>query len=293
MTLQVVKQAIDDGKIPKRDLSILRARYENKPIQAYDSEYFESEKFTLNLLSWSSLVGVRTPPDAGQISLIREVLTEEFENLTLEEIEVALKMNLLDEFDKPVEHFNYFNVSYLTAILRQYLGRRQSTEKRYRPLVQKANFEEKIMLTELQKSMIVIQGVFSNFKRHLAGFETYGISSQYEWLKTINFDFFTKEEEQEEYKTCVLALESLIATTLDRKVRESMVEVKKDEKRLFLFASTKRNENLLIKMFEIYKDSPEKLFYDIGSKFCEFHGITSEQFNQELLQFPEGMLWHD
>lgn len=168
-----------------REKQIASARYENTPIGCLAEDFFTTTDWSKRLYMWCSYAGVRDLPDQMTEVFLVETLTNEFSGLTLEEVEVAIRMNVLGEFEPPVKHFNLFNVSFLADLIKQYKHHRLEADKKYqqvRFLLEKPKAPE---LSEFAKDMITAEGVYDDYMRYCAGEEIFGHSVKYDFLERI------------------------------------------------------------------------------------------------------------
>lgn len=110
--------------------AILRARYQHPRICDIGVDVFATNQFKLRVMYWCQLVGVRMPPDAMQMTLISRYLAKRVNGLTFPEIDEALEQDVIG--DDRTEHFQQFDLKFLSSVLNKYQKKRQLAEKKYR-----------------------------------------------------------------------------------------------------------------------------------------------------------------
>lgn len=232
---------------------------------------------------------IRDLPDSSIIELIIDLLKYHVKNMTFEEIDLAIKMNLLGELDDRVEAFNSMDIRFLSKVISLYKKHRANAIKKYNDLQKKYAKQAKDRLTSLQKEIISVFGVLKDYENFISDIKTDGKSTIYEILKRYNVTNFTKEDEDNEIKIVTEASYLLIKTTLDATLREMLTEVYSDEKRQLSFERISAQEKLCIKYFNKVKEENLNLGKIIEEKFLEYHKTSIQVLNENIAQIPVSM----
>lgn len=263
-----------------------------KPISSLPAVFFGSQGYADKLWLWCTLNGIRDLPDVGLTALLTDILCTHSKGLSLEEIDLAMKMNLLGEFGEPVEAFNSLSVKFLTQIIRLYEKHRIAARRKLDAELAKLK-SEPIVLSDLQLDVIKCFGVKKAFENFQNDVEIYGKSALYDFLKKLGVIEFTEADEEEEIKIATEGTYLTIKSTLDGQLRERLNSLVLDVERLNLSSRLIAQEALLIKYFKIALESGVKFNALLEEKMLAFHKITLEELNENIKLIPAHMLKMD
>lgn len=171
--------------LPYRERQSLQAMHDNKAISLYDWEYFEGIEFRQRILGWCAIANINTPPDDIMLQLIVDTLRNDFGGLTFAEIELALKMNALEEFEKPIETYNHFSLAFIGKVISQYKKTRKNAQKEYEEILRKRALPARVELTEEQTEDVIAEAIVNDYAQWRAGQEVWGLATKYDFLEKI------------------------------------------------------------------------------------------------------------
>lgn len=88
------------------------------------------------------LLGIKNPPSAS-MNFILDFFRKYYNKITLAEFSLAIEMNLLDLFPKRVEHFQDFNLDFISAVMNYYsTSKREAIQNYHRAQPQAKEVEE-------------------------------------------------------------------------------------------------------------------------------------------------------
>lgn len=172
--------------LTKRELEILSSRYsnDNTPINFYHEQYFTTWEFRQKYIHWCAISGVSIPPDQVIEEYMTSIIRSEWGDMTFQEIELALKMNLLGDFSDVIEPYNNFNIRFLSAIIRAYkIKRSLADSKMYdiKRLLDKAPLKE---FTPEEIELIHVESIVKNYQSYLNDHTCLvaGLATSYDFL---------------------------------------------------------------------------------------------------------------
>lgn len=278
-----------EKNISDRELKILKAKYQNRPILTYPEQYYSSQEFLNRVVAWTSFFSVRDLPDRGQLHLIKMLFINEIGGMTFEEIDVAMWMNTMGEFGQKIQAYNRFDLQFLAQLIVAYKEKRTAAEQKYRDVREKLALPEQKPLTELQKDLIITDGVIKTYEKYLRGDDLYGKSSIFDLflkLKVIKMEKLRWEERKE---SACAAFRSLIAGTTDLEARESMVKLEKDAGRHQIFIENRVKEQVIDDVFLQMKEKGIEFHPFMIQKFMDLYQISAEQLQKEVEYIPAYM----
>lgn len=213
----------------------------------------------------------------------------EIGGMTFEEIDVAMWMNTMCEFGQKIQAYNRFDLQFLAQLIVAYKEKRIAAEQKYRDVREKLALPEQKPLTELQKDLIITDGVIKTWEKYLRGDDLYGKSSIFDHflkLKVIKMENLRWNERKE---SACAAIRSLIAVTTDLELRESMVRIEKDEGRLQIYTDNRVKDQIIDEVFLQMKEKGVEFQVFMVKKFIELYQITEEQLKQEVESIPAYM----
>lgn len=114
---QNISKALE--KMNKIDAKIIEASKFNTIIKNLSFEEFY-KNFQSNLLKLSYLIGLDKPLEKIEIALLANHVYDYHDNFTIDEIELAFKLNEAGKLEKKINHFQIFTCSYISDILNNY-----------------------------------------------------------------------------------------------------------------------------------------------------------------------------
>lgn len=188
------QNSLEIQALPMRDREILQAQYTNPTIQEMGMDLFIGGMWRKKLLFWAELIGLRKQVmlEDGTISCVTDLQEEilcrlisaEYGGLTLQEVDVALKMNLLGEFEEKIKHYNEFNVEYLTQIIAAYKKHRIVALKKYREILYKLNYVEP-PVSKKEADYRSGRAIYRKYKDLLSGNKQLGLHVDFIFLNKI------------------------------------------------------------------------------------------------------------
>lgn len=98
---------------------ILAIEQSSKPIKQYDES--DIARLAGRIVWWQNMLGVTTPLTIPETEDLIEHLQEFYEEMSMEEIELALKMTAAHRLDlQKTDHYNRFGIIYLGNVLAAY-----------------------------------------------------------------------------------------------------------------------------------------------------------------------------
>jgi len=168
---------------------------EQKIIQGhYDrkiSSFFEAEDKNVQfqnlhklIVKWSVLCGVKPLPLDEEIRLFVEYIAEHFYRLSLLEIDNAFNLATSGTLNVNAEHYQSFNVIYISKIINAYKDYKGKFILEYQELIEKTEEKEP---TEEERHELMLNAI-------LDGFDKYKEEKYYNDFGYITYDFLDKLE---------------------------------------------------------------------------------------------------
>ena len=108
----------------------------NRIIEAQQSEKISKcglPEFTQSIVKICALNGVAMV-DIPFIQIMHQILSNAFQSVTLQDLMIAVEMNITNQFDKKINHFQTIDASYISDILSLYLIHKGKAIIEYRNL---------------------------------------------------------------------------------------------------------------------------------------------------------------
>jgi hypothetical protein len=199
---------------------------------------------------------------------IVELLQNEFSGYSFEEIDLALKMNILGEFDKPVEAFNQFSLKYLATLMQQYRSHRIAADKAYHEMRFKFEKPKQIELSQAQKDFNAAKAIVSEFMTMVEnGGEMFGLATKYDFLVRMGLLVVPEEHFQTVVNDAKEAIKLQAKTVADEERRRWLNTRIENEESFTLISEIHAKEKIAGMYFlESAKDAAdfvETMFYRI------------------------------
>lgn len=246
--------------LPLREKQALSAMHEHLLIAEYPAEYWLSDEWVLKLSSWCMLLGITQIPDKIEVTFLEEALINDFNSHSFAEIEVALKMCVMDEFSERIEAYNKLNLRFLALVMKQYRKFRKDVANKYEEIKFKIDRPAPKVYTDFELDINTGTEIWDDYIRVCNNIDIFGLSHKPDLL----------------LKLLVLSSEEIGVDVL--KMKEEIMQrdpenYKKDAK-LRLEALQKDAERLDIHTNNVVKDKMYRQWLE-GLKKAE---TTFEQF---------------
>lgn len=253
--------------------------HEHQFIGEYPVEYWSSREWGTKLYSWCVILGLTDVPDQVEEPFIVEALMNDYKGHSFAEIEVALKMVVMNEFSTTIEAYNKLNLRFLAKMMNEY--------RKYRKDV--ANKYEEIRIaamkplpppepTEFEVDIATVQDMWSDYIRLWRDIFVYPGQFKAELLCKIGI--LSSEEIHEHSKVINREiLDEYSKTTSERRKRELGPYIDDKEKR-HIFAERTAKANFYTNWLQKLKE--EKITFEqfcdlVESKVFALHGVQKLQ----------------
>lgn len=165
---------------------MLSAMHEHQLIGEYGNEYWLSEPWAERLTKWCSILGLTQVPDELEEQFLVEALANDFKGHSFAEIEVALKMCVMDEFPQPIEAYNKLNLRFLAKLMNAYRVFRKEVANKYEEV--KFDLQKPVdpgPPTPFSLDMAVCAGIWEDYVRYSNDVEIYPASYKAELLQKL------------------------------------------------------------------------------------------------------------
>lgn len=284
--LKVVDKTENLEGLSSRHKEILDSRYRYHPISCYEPEFFKTQEFRSKIVMWCALATIVDLPDKILVDAVVMILTTEYGGLTLEEITLALKMNIVGQFPEVVNSYNSFSIKFMCSVLNHYKKFRLEAENAYQDLRSTLLIPEKVELSSFQEDYITGAGIIADsFKLHnnqevIGGFLT-------------GFDYMSRlgilEYDQAEFDAEVDNTVKMMHDNGERikRLSSNKFEMKTlfgDEKAIRAAAESIAKEELCKKF--IYNINPKDLVTLVERCLQDAYQLSDERVEQELAAIP-------
>jgi hypothetical protein len=203
---------------------------------------------------------------------LEETLGNELAGYSLQEIDVALKMNVMGEFEPTrefpngsVEAYNMFNIKFLAGVIKQYRKFRVQADKEYTELRYKTEKPAQIELSEAQKDLITAEGVLGDFRNMLDGYELFGLATKYDFLIKIGALVVPPDSLEEMINRAKEVIERQATTSTNKTQRKWLRSRMMDPESLRVTTENTAKEMIVAELFnEFTKDTPsvDEMYYN-------------------------------
>lgn len=176
----------------------------NRIIKAQESEKISKcglPEFAQCIVKICALNGV-TMVDIQFIQIMHQILSNAFPSVTLEDLMIAIEMNITNQFDKKVNHFQTIDASYISDVLSLYLTHKAKAIIEYRNLELKWKEQNPPEPTDAENEIKVdwMKLIHEHIEQWKKGKKTSAMLCSYrivEWMHStglITDDMYSKEE---------------------------------------------------------------------------------------------------
>ncbi len=134
-----------------------------KLIAEYPEEYWRSKLWVKRCTTWLALLGINKYPDEVEEEILQAALKTEFRGHSFSEIELALKMSVMDEFAKPVEAYNKLNFRFLANVMNQYRRFRKDVANKYEEIKFVLERPKPVIPTQFENDIQLGQVIWTDF----------------------------------------------------------------------------------------------------------------------------------
>lgn len=278
------------SQLPERELQILEARYGNAPIQSYPADFFAQKAFLQRLAMWCTMSGIRDLPDEMLEELLVDMLRNEYGGLTLEEISLAMRMNIMGEMGDPVIAYNSLDIQFITQVINRYKEHRLRADKKYIGICHKMELPTAKQLHDFQKDWIAAAGVEVSFNKFMAGREVFGYAMHFDTLVNLKMINPSEEKMAEYEKMGQEEIQRRRANAQDKDSNKFWKERVENVAMMQISARTLGKELYIQALFEKHKPSEEqepglfalKLSAAVRAKYPELSDTQAQALIDEL-----------
>lgn len=179
-----VKDQPQIATFPSRELQVLSAMYEHQLIGEFPLSYFDTELWATRYTSWLILLGINSkePIDEYEEHYLVDALVNEFKGHSFAEIELALRMCLMDEFAEPIEAYNRLNLRFLAKVMKAYRLFRKNVANKYEEIKFKLEKPVPIIPTAEDLDFVVGNQILDDYLRLGNNIDIFGISTKADLL---------------------------------------------------------------------------------------------------------------
>ena len=178
LQMQIIQDWAQDDK------KIVKAYYDRKISTFFEAEDKNQQFQNLHklLIKWCVLTGVKPMPLDEEMRMFVEYVAEHFYRFSLLEIDNAFNLATAGKLNVDPNHYQSFNVIYISNILNAYVEFRGKYILDYRKKLEES---QKVEPTEEEKTQLMIEGILEAFDRYKE--EPY--FNPFGW---VSYDFLTR-----------------------------------------------------------------------------------------------------
>ena len=175
-------QIIQDWAPDKQ--KIVQGYYDRKISTFFEAEDKNQQFQNLHklLVKWCVLTGVKPLPLDEEMRLFVEYVAEHFHRMSLLEIDNAFNLATAGKLDVDPNHYQSFNVIYISSILNSYKNYKGKYILDYQKQLAES---QKVEPTEEEKTQLMIESI-------LEAFEKYKEKREYNHFGWVSYDFLTR-----------------------------------------------------------------------------------------------------
>lgn len=217
--------------LPQREQQLLHAMHEHTLICEYPLEYFGKKEWGLKLLSWCSMLGITETPDEAEELFLIEALTNDYKGHSFAEVEVALKMCVMDEYPEPIEAYNKLNLRFLAKVMKAYRKFRKDVANKYEEIRFKVTKPVALLPPpQIELDLEVAEQIWGDFESMCRKEDIYSVTHKAELLLRLGLlDAAEIEQLKDGLKAEILAKKQ---ETLNKANRQRLIDLQRNRELL-------------------------------------------------------------
>ena len=241
-TFLAVKNNEEVARLPHREQQVLGAMFEQTLIAEVPADYWLTKEWGMKLIAWCSLLGLTQVPDELEEAFIVEALQNDYSNHSFAEIEVALKMCVMDEYSEQVEAFNKLNLRFLAKVMKHYRKYRKDVANRYEEIKFRLIKPQPRIPTQYELDISIVQEIWDDLYRKSNDIDVFVVSYKAEFLQKIGV--FTSEEIEKEAGVIADHIRSQNPEVQNKENRRRLEQLQGDPERLLIHSTNQAKSNI-------------------------------------------------